>query len=302
MTETSNEFLIFECLGGLAYDLMGTIVVGALKRKYPEHLIVVISTNPEIWLHNPDVWRVYKYGSTPYFYQEYIENKKSLVFRHNPRSETSYIYGTENIIDVWCKLCGVERPARGLASSRPQLHFTQREKEATFRMLGEPKNLFLIQSEDTTLPKGSTWPTAIPHPMAEFIVSEMNSRGFTSMQIGGHEVIRGALPVNLPLRQIFCAIESSKARLFIDSFANHVAAGFNLFSVVTWFVTNSNESGYEMHKNINANIPKELKIYMENIAGNFRFGLPIRPPTLDISSLYNKEDILGALTQQNPNA
>jgi len=45
----------------------------------------------------------------------------------------------------------------------------------------------------------------------------------------------------------------SSKRLFIDSFAQHVAAAFNLKSTVCWIANKPEVFGYDVHDNISSN-------------------------------------------------
>lgn len=39
---------------------------------------------PEVFINHPDIHRVYRIGMTSYFYDDYIKDKDTIVFKHEP--------------------------------------------------------------------------------------------------------------------------------------------------------------------------------------------------------------------------
>ena len=71
----ADKYLIFHVEGGLGKNIASTAVVTHLKKKYPDRRIIVVSPYPEIFLNNKYIYRVYRFGATPYFYDDYIMEK-----------------------------------------------------------------------------------------------------------------------------------------------------------------------------------------------------------------------------------
>ena len=65
-----DKYVIFHIDGGAGKSVAATAVCTSIKEKYPEHKLVVVTAWPEVFLHNPKVYRVYKTGNFAYFYEE----------------------------------------------------------------------------------------------------------------------------------------------------------------------------------------------------------------------------------------
>ncbi len=244
------RYSIFECAGDPAKDLMGTAVVAALKKADPERAIVVVTLHPEVWLHNPNVYRVYKFGQMSYFYDDYVKDKDSRIFRHDPYVTTDFAYGRKHVIDIWCELCGVKR-----GGALPSLHFTWREKEAAGKLTASVKPLFFIQATGSLDPHlAFAWQRDIPLRVAEEVVAKMNAKGYQSIQIkeGHHPALAGTMPLLFDLRLTLCAISFSKKRLFIDSSCLQAATAHGLHSVALYTTGSPKVTGYGLHTNIPA--------------------------------------------------
>ncbi len=250
METAKRSYIVFECIGDPSKDLMGTAVAESIKKAYPEREIVVVTQAPEVWLHNPNIYRIYRAGMLTYFYDDYMKDADTLVFRHDPYTTTEFAYSRKHLIDIWCELCGVPR-----AGSMPSLHFTWREKEAAGKLTASPKPIFLIQataSLDTSLPY--LWQRDIPIPVAEYIVDRMHARGYQTVQVGAnhHPQLRNVASLPLDFRQTLCAVMYTEKRLLVDSYALQAATAHNLPSVAAYVTGSPKVSGYDMHKNVSA--------------------------------------------------
>jgi hypothetical protein len=61
----------------------------------------VVATYPEIFLNNSHIDRVYRVGNTHYFYDDYIKDKDTLVFRHEVYNQTNHIHKKNHLIDYF---------------------------------------------------------------------------------------------------------------------------------------------------------------------------------------------------------
>jgi len=251
MSEHGQSYIVFEVGGDIARNIMGTAVTASLKKAYPERDIVVVTFFPEIWMHNPDIFRVHKLGTLTYFYDEYIKGKDTLIFRHDPASTSDFLYDRKHFIDIWCDLCGVPR-----AKSMPSLHFTWREKEAVGKLTASPKPLFLIHATSSMaqVANAYNWQKDIPIPVAEAVVRHMNERGYASVQLreANQPALAGTLSVELPLRQKLCALSYSTKRLFIDSHYLQAATALDLPSVAAYVTGSPAVTGAPIHTPIAA--------------------------------------------------
>ncbi len=259
------KYILFNSIGILEKDLIGTAVVHSLKQAYPHDSIVVVSNNPEVWLHNPNVYRVYKAGNTPYFYDDYVHEKDSVILWQDPYNTDDFLQKRNHIIEIWCDLCKI--PYR---KTRPQLFFTQREQEVTKKMLGLDKPthpLFIIQTHHENFPQiPYIWNRDIPTKIAHAVVESMHKKGFQILHLrsGKEPVLPFAQSLNLDIRQIFCAINFSDARLFINSCTQHVAGALGKKSVVFWVSGDPLLSGYPLNTNIVPDSKSKLGQYIGN--------------------------------------
>src|SRR5258708_7492660 len=119
----NQDYIIFECAGDTNKNILATAVIASIKKTYSIKKIIVVTEHPEVYLHNPNVYRVYKFGNLSYFYDDYVKDKESLIFRHDPEATSDFIYKKKDTIDIWCDIYKIER-----RNSVPALYFTWREK------------------------------------------------------------------------------------------------------------------------------------------------------------------------------
>lgn len=302
----ARKYIIFECVGEPAKDIMGTAVAASLKLAHPERDIVVVSAHPDIWLHNPSIYRVYRLGAMAYFYDDFVKNQDTIIFRHDPYATTDFAYGRKHIIDIWCDLCKVPR-----AGTMPSLHFTWREKEA----VGKLSNsliwpLMHIQASGSTDPKlPYMWQKDIPAPTVERIAAEAEKKGYVISGIRAphhsdtpHNTMPGGYP--LTYRQTLCALMYSKKRLLIDADMIQAATALNLPSVVLYITGSSQVTGYEMHRNIRAleHLSKEerkkrapLLDFISSYKEGYDIGGTFRTCPFPLDNLFSADEILTSL-------
>ena len=103
-----EKYIVWHIEGGLGKNIAATSLLKTLKEKHPERKIVIVASYPEIFLNLPSVYRVYRLGSTQYFYNDYIKNKDTIVFKHEPYYETQHILKNKHLIANWCKILDIE--------------------------------------------------------------------------------------------------------------------------------------------------------------------------------------------------
>ena len=116
--------IIFQINGGLGKCIMATAVCTAIKKKYPDSNLIVISGYPDVFLNNKEVYRSYTFNGISYFYDEYINNKEFLIFANDPYLETGHIKQEEHLLKTWCKMYGLK-----YNGEKPVIFLTQRETQ-----------------------------------------------------------------------------------------------------------------------------------------------------------------------------
>ena len=74
-----KKTIIFQIDGGLGKSIMGTAVLSAIKKQYPNDYIVVVTSYPDVFIGNPNVNKVLGHGQTNGVYKKYIMNKRIAI-------------------------------------------------------------------------------------------------------------------------------------------------------------------------------------------------------------------------------
>ena len=82
--DNKEKYVVFHIEGGLGKHVASTALLNPIKAKYTDRKLIVVAAWPEVFLSNPDVSRVYTIGQTPYFYDNYIKGKNTIVLRKEP--------------------------------------------------------------------------------------------------------------------------------------------------------------------------------------------------------------------------
>lgn len=251
-----NKFLVWHIEGGLGKNIAATALLPDLAKQYKTRKIVVVASYPEVFLNHPDVYRVYRVGMTAYFYEDYILNKDTLVFRHEPYFQTGHILKQKHLVQNWAELLGVS-----YKKQLPNLHLNMMQKRLP-NIWQRQKPILLIQTNGGLFQGQAldyAWTRDMPIELANYIVDKIGKEYHiiqitreNSPQIPGVEV------VNYPMSnmELFGLVAASEKRFLIDSCLQHAAAALNLPSTVFWVGTTPENFGYEMHTNIKSLPPK----------------------------------------------
>ena len=99
-----EKYLIWHIDGGLGKHVAATSLCSSIKEQYPDRKLIMVVGHPEIFLNNPNVDRVYFSGNIPYFYDDYINGKDTLVFKHEVYNQTNHIHRKNHLIESWCEI------------------------------------------------------------------------------------------------------------------------------------------------------------------------------------------------------
>lgn len=288
--------VIFQISGGIGKCVMGTAVCQAIKKKYPDSNLIVVSGYPEVFLNDPNVHRSFGYGSISYFYEEYIENKDIKVFAHDPYVHTEHVKESQHCIKTWCEMFNL--PYNG---ESPQIHLTERERTFFTNKFYSDKPILLLQ------PNGGaqtdikySWARDIPRSIVERVVEEFRE-DYNIIHIRREDQLEypGIFSVHDSFRALVVLISLSEKRLLIDSFAQHVAASLGLPSTVCWIANSPKVFGYHIHDNILSN-PFTVKPELKNsFYGKFNIsGDPIEFPYNNENEIFNADKIVSSLKNQ----
>lgn len=287
-----NRDIIFLVNGGAGKNVAATAVVSAIKKFYRDSNIIVVTGYDEVWYHNPNIWRVYKFSEIAYFYDNYIQSKNPIIFSHDPYNSEDYILKRKHLIEIWCNLCGV--PYNG---EKPYIKFSQLEMKITEAWASQfNKPLFFLQTNGGAQgqPLNISWARDIPLNVAEEIVQKYKDK-YTILHIRREDQpsLKNTILHNPSLRELMATFLFSSKRLLIDSFPQHLCAALNLRSTVCWIANDPTVLGYTIHDNIltSSNIIQESNklAFLEkyDITGN-----SIQFPFSDMENLFNAKEIV----------
>ena len=256
----NEKYLVFHVEGGLGKNVASTAVVTHLKKKYNDRKIIVVCSYPEVYLNNENVYRVYRIGATPYFFDNYIKDKDTIVLRKEPYYENDHVMRKTSLFETWFNMYNIPYDRSKI---KPYVPMNAIQKTWIYEWKRE-KPVFLMQTSGGPLskdmqPHAFAWTRDMPAMVAHDIVKKLGDKYHiiqvcreTSYKLPG-KVER----IDKPLSnfQLFALLLASSKRLLIDSCLQHAAAAYSLASTVVWVGTDPKMFGYDLHTNITAKSP-----------------------------------------------
>jgi hypothetical protein len=294
-----KQYSIFHLEGGLGKHVVATAVARAIKKNHPERDLIVVCAYPEIFINLDFVSRVYRHSHTPYFYQDYIKDQDFLMFKHEPYFTTEHIKKEVSLIENWCNLYGLE-----YSGELPEIKFNFRQQQFNQNLWTRNKPIMLLHTNGGPYeeqPYPYSWTRDIPPHMYDAIIKEFSSTYHIiqvcrkDSQVINHpsvEVINGSLS-NM---ELFGLVAMSSKRLLIDSSLQHAAAALGLESTVLWIGTSSKVFGYDMHRNIQANLQDDEFNLPDSYIFDYNFtGTLHECPVMDQTQMFDTEEIINSL-------
>lgn len=287
-----EKYIVWHIEGGLGKNVAATALLNDLQETYLDRKIIVVASYPEIFLNHPAIHRVYRVGNTQYFYDDYIKDKDTIVFRHEPYFETQHILKNKHLIANWCKLLDITYDFQ-----TPVLNFNFTQQRNSLKWQRE-KPILLIQTNGGPLnsESGYSWARDIPFTLATQLVDKYKDTHHviqickpTSFKIADAEVI----DYQLQAMDLFTLLAVSDKRILIDSSLQHAAAALNLKSTVFWIATSPINFGYSMHDNIVANTPTNIVKHIDSYLFDYSFdGVIHECPYFSLDEMFNIKNIL----------
>jgi ADP-heptose:LPS heptosyltransferase len=288
-------YSVFHVEGGIGKNIVASSVVRCIKNTYPDRQLIVVCSYPEVFIHNPNVYRVYKLGNCPYFYEDYIRDRDTLVFKHEPYNSHEVITDKNNLAKAWCKSLQID-----FDENKPELYFNQVEQQnAQLLAQGYSNNKPLVAIQINggfgTQPKhiNFNWFRDIPPRYVIPIIKKYKDK-FTFVQIrtGNQIQLDNCVQVDLSIRELFLLLSQCKTALTIDSMTQHVMAAFNKPSLVCWVGNSPIVFGHNLHTNIESNFKFEL-----DNPESYLDPYPLQtqghqcPSNYDVNTLFDQEKI-----------
>jgi hypothetical protein len=292
----TDNFIIFSVSGGAGKNILATAVVKAIKKKYPEMNIVVLTAWKDVWMYNPNVYRSYNFHNSPYFYENYIKGKNVKIFSQDPYQTQEYILKEEHLIYTWCKLCGVE-----YSNETPELFFNQREVEFVRNNYVRNEPILLIQTNGGADANNKySWMRDIPLNIAQEVVEHFRGdarivhiRREDQLSLENVEQFKGGL------RELFVLIRESKYRLFNDSVSQHASMAVNKKATICWIKNHPQVLGYSLHDNIVTDAKEEINSLDYSLLEPYDIGGQIAQcPFKEGTKLFDTQEIISSIASQ----
>lgn len=263
---SQEKYSIFHVQGGLGKHIAATAVAKCIKNNHPHRKLIIVSVYTDVFMNLPFVDRVYQLGNTNYFYQNYIENKDSLIFHNEPYFTTDHIHKRLPLIQTWCKMYGLE-----YNGETPEIFFNPLQKKISKDVWKKNKKPVMVIHTNGGLispdSKPYMWARDMPFDIAQQIVDKYHKQytiyqctKINSPKCINANVIEYNNEMQMSTMEFLSIILHSDKRILIDSCLQHAAAALKLPSVVLWNGTSPKVFGYEMHTNIETIKPHNFKL------------------------------------------
>lgn len=302
MTE-AKKYSIFHLQGGIGKHVAATAIAKTIKNNHPDRELIVVCAYPDIFINLPYVSRVFQIGATQYFYQEYVQDKDSILFHHEPYYTTNHIHKRKPLIENWCEMYGLK-----YSGERPEVKFNKLQWDVSRQFWAKKKPYMVIHTNGgvmATDAKPYAWTRDMPTELAQEIVNRYKKQyhiyqitKMNSPKLVGADHVFATPQQSLSLMELFSILLHSKKRVLIDSCLQHVAAAVNKKSIVLWNGTSPKVFGYDLHTNIETKIPYDFKL-----PGSYLFdfdfnGNEVEYPFTPEDKLFDIDEIAKYIDQQ----
>lgn len=293
----NDKYIIFDSQGGHGKQIMATAVIRALKKKYSDRKILWITSWDGPAFYNPNIFRFYLHGQMQYFYDDFVK-PDTLIFKHEVYHSEDHIHKRKHLTQSWCDMFNI--PYDGY---EPELYLNPRELEiARDKIKPDGRPIMLLQTHGGSPQQQyskKSWFRDMPIETAKQLVEHYKTK-YRILHLRSNEQphLEDTEQVYLPLRELYAIFPLSTKRIFIDSFAQHIAAALKLQSTVIWIGNKPEVFGYPEHINIlpNAKYIRELNkfSYLEQ----FELSGQIQQFPFDKLDVINIDDIINAVDRQ----
>lgn len=242
--------IIFHIDGGLGKHIMATALLKVIRKHHPNDTIHVVCAYPDIFKHNPAANHVHQNGQHGDFYKTYIKGNQNncKIYFADPYTHTDFILEQDHLYNVWSKQWGLN-----YEGETPQLYLTQAEIDYFSPFYKTEKPILAIQPNGGPRDQGFnySWTRDIPEPTVLRVIEEFkNTHTIVHIKREDQKKYPNTLHALDGFRSIAILLQLADKRLLIDSFAQHIAAAYQLPSTVCWITTKPEIFGYQIHNNI----------------------------------------------------
>ncbi len=297
--------IIFQVRGGIGKTIMSTAVISTIKKQNPEYNIIAVSEFPQIYQNNPDVFDIFNYNNFNQLYNKHCRNQEFKVYMLEPYEHSDFINQKRDLFDVWSELCNVK-----YNNEWPSFYLSQDEVENYSKLFPSNKPIFALQTHGGDESQGMdyNWARDLPDNIVEEIINHYKD-DYTIYHIKrpNQKSYANTIPATQGIREIAALIKLSKRRLFIDSFAQHLAVALHKHSTVCWISTTPKSFSYKnpttlysYHYVAKAN-PPEFETNYTTFSGYNLVENINNLPYLNTDRIFDGVDIIGNIDRQKYN-
>jgi hypothetical protein len=226
--EKTNFYIIFRNGTAIGDHFLITSVIENIKKFYKRE-IIIYSVYPDLFLNNPNVYKVFNYNKTEKQIRSYLKSSKSkfiLNFRYDwtlEKQKKSLVeWYTNSITNLSFKNC------------YPKIYLSEDENNRFKQKNNLPEKYCIIQSQGKLNHKVSQIKDWGVDNFQEVVNLTRNHIKWIQIGQEGEKKIKNVF-LNLcgktSLRELFYIINKSNLVLSIDGFLTHLAASFNIKNI-----------------------------------------------------------------------
>ncbi len=290
-----DKYLIWHVQGGLGKNVAATALLPALKSKYNDRKLIIVASWPEVWSNHPIVDKLYQIGNTPHFYDDYIRDKDTILYRHEAYNQTAHVQKSQHLIHNWCDLMDLEYNEKEMT---PGVILNYAQQQLSSIWVREKPTMVLQTNGGPFVGQKYpyNWCRDIPFELSQQIVNRFVNEFHIyhvcrkeSPILNGVERIDGQMS-NI---ELFSILANSSIRVLNDSCLQHAARAFQLPSTVLWIGTSPKVFGYDFHNNIIAKNPILANQTMGSYMFDYQFDNNVHEcPYTNYEQIFNPDVII----------
>ena len=291
-----EKYFVWHVQGGLGKNVAATSLCQDIKNAYPDRKLIMVVSWPEVFLNHPNIDRVYALGQCPHFYDDYVHQKDTVVYRHEPYNQSGHIHRKTHLIHNWCDLLGIEYKEQ---TPKVIINYAQQQLVGIWN---RDKPTMVLHTNGGPIDGQKypyNWCRDIPPELAQAIVNKFH-KTYHIFQVCRKDsvALENVERVDQPLTnlELFSMLASSKKRVLIDSCLQHAAVAFNLPSTVLWVGTSPKVFGYKLHKNVVAKVPNKKNQLIGSYLFDYQFENNIHEcPYIGMNEMFDVNHVLNSI-------
>lgn len=291
-----EKYFVWHIQGGLGKNVAATSLCQDIKAKYPDRKLIMVVSWPEVFLNHPNIDRVYAIGQCPHFYDDYVYQKDTMIYRHEPYNQSGHIHRKTHLIHNWCDLLGIEYKEQ---IPKVIINYAQQQLVGMWNRDKPTMVLHTNGGPNDGQKYPYNWCRDIPPELAQAIVNKFH-KTYHIFQVCRKDsvVLENVERVDQPLSnlELFSMLANSKKRVLIDSCLQHAAVAFNLQSTVLWIGTSPKVFGYKLHKNVVAKVPNKKNQLIGSYLFDYQFENNIHEcPYINLQEMFDINQVLNII-------